>query len=235
MDQLEYIGQRVEEGFAQQGARAQEVLSRIDARYDDLLRTFDSEAENGPRLFTLVPADRKWRKPGWLTQRFRLTLLCEHSRLPVHILSSEPETGVYEIERPRAWVVSVAPIVKLAAQVISVALPMAKAAAEIHLDAEHWKQLQGEIDAAQEGLLLLSEALTEPGNLDPTPALAMDSESEPVGSALRELHALLRERDPGFGGLEKVRNKRREVIWVHPQFLQTYRPPPPLVPGGPGS
>src|SRR5438067_3463028 len=35
---------------------------------------------------------------------------------------------------------------------------------------------------------------------------------------------------PGFGGLEKVRNNRREAIWVHPQFVQIYQPPPPLVP-----
>lgn len=34
------------------------------------------------------------------------------------------------------------------------------------------------------------------------------------GSVLRELHALLKEQDPanGFGGLERVQNKRREFL-----------------------
>ena len=42
------------------------------------------------------------------------------------------------------------------------------------------------------------------------------------GSILRELHALLKEEDPSFGGLEKVQNKRREFLWVHPQFVNEY-------------
>ena len=44
------------------------------------------------------------------------------------------------------------------------------------------------------------------------------------GSMLRELHGLLKEKDPlgGFGGLEQVQNKRREFLWVHPQFVDEY-------------
>jgi internalin A len=44
------------------------------------------------------------------------------------------------------------------------------------------------------------------------------------GSVLRELHAILKEQDPanGFGGLERVQNKRREFLWVHPKFVGEY-------------
>ena len=35
---------------------------------------------------------------------------------------------------------------------------------------------------------------------------------------LRELHAFLKERDPGFGGMVRVQNTRREFLWGHPQF-----------------
>jgi hypothetical protein len=43
-------------------------------------------------------------------------------------------------------------------------------------------------------------------------------------SELRELHALLKEKDPTgtFGGLARVQNKRREFLWVHPQFVGEY-------------
>ena len=42
------------------------------------------------------------------------------------------------------------------------------------------------------------------------------------GAMLRELHALLQAKDPGFGGLVRVQNKRREFLWVHPQFVSQY-------------
>ena len=42
------------------------------------------------------------------------------------------------------------------------------------------------------------------------------------GSLLRELHVLLKEQDPGFGGLARVQNKRREFLWIHPQFIDEY-------------
>ena len=34
----------------------------------------------------------------------------------------------------------------------------------------------------------------------------------------REFQALLKAKDPGFGGLVRVMNKRQEFLWVHPQF-----------------
>ncbi len=42
------------------------------------------------------------------------------------------------------------------------------------------------------------------------------------GGTLRELQALLKARDPGFGGLVRVRNKRQEFLWVHPRFEGEY-------------
>jgi hypothetical protein len=42
------------------------------------------------------------------------------------------------------------------------------------------------------------------------------------GSALRELHALFKAKDPGFGGLVRVMNKRQEFLWVHEKFAGEY-------------
>jgi hypothetical protein len=42
------------------------------------------------------------------------------------------------------------------------------------------------------------------------------------GNLLRELHALIKEKDPSFGNLVRVRNKRQEYLWVHPQFESEY-------------
>lgn len=42
------------------------------------------------------------------------------------------------------------------------------------------------------------------------------------GATLREFHVLLKAKDPGFGGLVRIMNKRQEFLWVHPQFEQKY-------------
>jgi hypothetical protein len=42
------------------------------------------------------------------------------------------------------------------------------------------------------------------------------------GADLRQLHAWLKEKDPAFGGLVRVQNKRQEFLWVHPQFEEEY-------------
>ena len=42
------------------------------------------------------------------------------------------------------------------------------------------------------------------------------------GSTLRELHALLKSKDSGFGGLVRVMNKRQEFLWVHERFASEY-------------
>jgi hypothetical protein len=42
------------------------------------------------------------------------------------------------------------------------------------------------------------------------------------GAVLRQLHTWLKEKDPSFGGLIRVQNKRNEFLWVHPMFEGEY-------------
>lgn len=42
------------------------------------------------------------------------------------------------------------------------------------------------------------------------------------GAILREIQVLLKAKDPSFGGLVRVMNKRQEFLWVHPQFEKEY-------------
>jgi internalin A len=42
------------------------------------------------------------------------------------------------------------------------------------------------------------------------------------GATLREFQALLKAKDPSFGGLVRVRNKRNEFLWVHERFEGEY-------------
>jgi Leucine-rich repeat (LRR) protein len=227
-EDLQALRADVSEGF-------QATLSRIDERFQDYLRTLDDEAERGPRLFTLVPVDPSWKRPGWVKQRFRLTLYCEHSRLPVPLLSNNPQAGVYELEFSQEWVRKAAPVAKAVASVLSVVLPAAGAMAHIELGDTEWKKLKTEIDDAEKSLSSLVDSLAEgldhvAANDDEAQLADVRHDGEPSGAELRQLHELLRKHDVGYGGLVKVHNNRRQPMWVHPRYRSVYVPPPPDVP-----
>jgi len=48
------------------------------------------------------------------------------------------------------------------------------------------------------------------------------AEARDVTAVLRQLQAWLKEKDPSFGGLVRVQNKRQEFLWVHPRFEGEY-------------
>ena len=41
-------------------------------------------------------------------------------------------------------------------------------------------------------------------------------------ATLREIHALLKAKDPGFGGLVRVMNKHQEFLWVNERISGEY-------------
>ena len=42
------------------------------------------------------------------------------------------------------------------------------------------------------------------------------------GDTLRRLQTLIKENDPGFGGLVRVQDKQQQFLWVHPRFESEY-------------
>jgi internalin A len=54
--------------------------------------------------------------------------------------------------------------------------------------------------------------------------------SKAQGAGLRILQAFLKEKDPEFGGLIRVRNRRNEFLWIHPKFEKEYNLDPPVFP-----
>jgi hypothetical protein len=66
----------------------QRILSKVDDTFTGLLQTLTDEAKEGPRLFSLVPVNRSSFNPKkWTSEKFKLTLWCEHSRLPLPTLN----------------------------------------------------------------------------------------------------------------------------------------------------
>jgi hypothetical protein len=56
--------------------------------------------------------------------------------------------------------------------------------------------------------------------------------ARPEGSLLRAIHAILKDRDPSYAGLERVRDRNR-YLWVHPRFTTNYGWTAPIAPTAP--
>jgi hypothetical protein len=224
----------VDNGFDSLTVQLRTILSQADEQYKALLTTLTDPAKDGPRLFSFEPVDPGfWDKPNWIAQKFRLTLWCEHSRLPLTALNPKDDpSGVYEIELTREWLKRASPILRIISGTLKLALPIAIPGTQLATNDTEYKaiseQLTFGVKSAESflqgseklGEWLVDQDLTE---LDQT-AEHTRSTIRAQGSVLRELHALLKEKDPahGFGGLERVQNKRREFLWVHPKYVGEY-------------
>lgn len=205
----------------------QRILSQGDANFTALMQTLIDEAKEGPRLFSFQPIE-----PGffglsnWVNQKFRLTLWCEHSRLPLPALNGEKDRrGVYDLTLPREWFVKAAPFFKVLTTTLSLVLPVASSATKLLMDDASYKRIEKELDLGQksiESVLKGGEKLGGWLGRSDAPDLEHGEAVRAQGAILRELHAFLKEQDPKFGGLVRVQNKRQEFLWVHPQFEKEY-------------
>jgi len=208
--------------------RTRSILSRVDNAYAGLLQVLTDEAKEGPRLFSFVPVDRSNFNPQkWMKAKFRLTLWCERSRLPLPALNGKHDKkGVYEIELTRDWFKKAGPYLKLLTGTLSLVLPVASSGIKLALDDTAYKAIEEQLDFGKSVIdATIGEEAQVGDFMGPTDKTTLWERGEAVrarGANLRELHALLKAKDAGFGGLVRVMNKRQEFLWVHPQFEKEY-------------
>jgi internalin A len=201
------------------------IMSKVDDVFKGIMTALTDEAKEGPRLFNMEPAEPGFfGKPKWLAQKFRIALWCEHSRLPVWALGDDKQ-GVYEMDVPRDWFVRAAPFLRILGTTLSLALPVASAATKVLLDDAIFKGIEKQLDLGQKSVESLVKGGENIGGWlieDDSPDIQNDARVRAEGAVLRQLHAWLKEKDPGFGGLVRVQNKRQEFLWVHPMFEAEY-------------
>jgi hypothetical protein len=204
----------------------QRILSKVDDSFNTMLQTMLDEAKDGPRLFSFQPIDSGFLDlPSWMGKKFRVTLWCEHSRLPLPALNGEKsKDGVYDLELPREWFVKAAPWLKLISGTLSLVLPVASSTIKVAVDDAVYNSFEKELDSGQKAIESVSKGLDKAKDL--LGQKSFDTEhgeaTEARGALLRQLHSWLKQKDPKFGGLVRVRNKRQEFLWVHPQFESEY-------------
>ena len=205
----------------------QSILSRVDDAYTGLMQSLTDEVKEGPRLFSFQPVEPGFfDRPGWINQKFRLTLWCEHSRLPLTQLNGPASTeGVYELNLPREWFEKAAPFLKVLTSTLSLVLPVAASATKLVVDEATYKGLENELDLGEKSLdsvLKVGETSAAWLGRGDAPELENGEGFRARGAVLRQLHAWLKKRDPGYGGLVRVQNKQQQYLWVHPLFEHEY-------------
>ncbi|MFM7189416.1 MAG: hypothetical protein ACKOX2_01170, partial [Microcystaceae cyanobacterium] len=140
----------------------------------------------------------------------------------------DSKLGIYEIEISREWFIKAKPLIKTMTTTLSLVLPVAASFNKFVLDENAYKTIEEQLDLGQKALestLKSSELLTnQTSEQFENPEMGNLIEAE--GSVLRELHAILKRKDPDFIdlGLEKVPTKESKIPWrwVHPQFVKEY-------------
>ncbi|MEH2337510.1 leucine-rich repeat domain-containing protein [Nostoc sp.] len=202
------------------------ILSQVDQQFAVLMQMLTDEAKDGPRLFSFKPVDPKFfDRPKWISAKFQLTLWCEHARQPLPALNpNNKKKGVYELDLQREWFTKAVPYLRILTGTLSLVLPVAASTTKFILDDTTYKAIEEQLDLGQKSIesTLKGSDMALAGKSKSDASFLEGDAIRAQGSILRELHALLKEKDPSFGGLVRVQNKRREFLWVHPQFVDEY-------------
>ena len=228
------------EGFADTRSRLEElrqhnlvldqnlkrIMSQVEDAFRGVMQTITDEGKDGPRLFSLEPVDRsKFNPNGWVKKKFRVTLWCEHTHLPLPLLNKNDKEGVYEFDVTREWFATAAPFLKVLTGALSLMLPVAISAAKLSLGEAAYKRLERQLDfgkSCAEAMLNATEKTAEWLIEKDGPEVDRTGVIRAHGGVLREFQTWLKKEDPGFGDLRKVLNKQKEFLWVHRDFEKEY-------------
>lgn len=189
-----------------------------------VIKALSAEITDCPRLFTLVPKDKKkWDpKKAWETG-YELTLWCEH---PGH--EHPCEGAPYGLNLPKDWLKKASPYISVVSKTLRIAVPIAGAAVGMALDEAELTNITDDIKFMEK----LSAAL--PGEIG-RGHQRLDGETgltHAEGAGLRSLRALLFEQDQqrAFGGLQRVFTASGDYLWICPAHYPEYDPGLPKLP-----
>ena len=130
--------------------------------------------------------------------------------------------------KPREWLVAVAPVAKLVGKALGAMIRTSTAGLlsggtidEVSKQFEFGQQMLDSITQTAE----FAADVADVESLQTGP-IQQGHVIEASGAGLRRLHAFLQKGDPGFGGLERVRDlKLGQFKWVHRKFKEIYERP----------
>lgn len=219
--------------LSKQGEQIKLLRSYMEDQFRKAMNALADEAKNGPRLFSIVPIQAKAFNPKKLTtDYYRLTLYCEHSRLPLYMIDREHDNGrgVYEIELTKEWFIKATKYISTVAQVLSIASPVVGSGIQLALKDSDFKMIEQEFKltmSTTQNVLAVGKTAEDGLMSSDLPNSIDENDPDPLraeGAALRELHGILQKEDTSanYGGLVRVMDNQGKFLWVHPQFEGEY-------------
>lgn len=206
--QLSRLEGKLDQGFAAVQQGIAELNSRLASYVMAILQALASEAREGPRFFTLEPAEGNWRRP--VSQRYRLHLWCEAEGCQ-HPVQEEGK-GFYEFDDTRPWVKTLAPYANFIAGVLKALLPLISPAVNVLYGAKTVETmgLKDHLDLMKEGTAKLLGKI----EVAEHPRLHQGIVTEGERYGLLALHSLLRTLDP---------HQERLGLTIVPTYTGEYR------------
>jgi Leucine-rich repeat (LRR) protein len=214
------------------GGRLVEHLVARDEKLNDILESIDDEVRNGPWMASIDELPRSAFRPQITKVSLRLSLWCEHARLPLSVLRDDPEAGVYDLQVPREWLVKAAPYLRLGLALLRTFVPIVGAGLDGVVPDPARGALGDQLKAAGDSLAPVIDEAGSYRALEGDPDAVVRAE-RPDAAVLRQLQHMIADQDPTFGGLERVRlptGGPTRYKWVDPRFLGLYRMDVPTIP-----
>jgi internalin A len=193
-----------------------------------ILKVVSSEITDCPRLFTLTPERPVLtRRLRFHQQHYRLILWCEH---PDH-WHSWPAAS-YSLEKPKGWLITIAPYATLVFKALQLVVPIAASAAEVALPARQFEDAKRQLELMKTLIAALPTQKIE-DQLEFVDPDSADWLTWAAGEAARGLREVLFEHDrmKAFGGLRHVISPSGEILWVCAVHYRHYDPGLPSIPG----
>lgn len=208
--QLTRIEDKIDSGYADIRREIDGLHSQVANYVMALMQAMASESKEGPRLFTIEPADGNWRR--LFNLRCRLTLWCEAEGCQHPVL--EEGRGVYDFKASREWVRRAAPYANFVAGVLKTLLPMVAPAVDAYFGPKTIEGLgvKEHLDLMKEGTgnLLMEIEVSAPSRL------RRGDLSDAERAGVLALHALIRDLDPQHArlGLRRMPTYTGGYLWL---------------------
>jgi internalin A len=221
--------QELSEGQRQLLTGQRELLERLQQQSELIARNFTRQwnlemkriETECPNTFILMPGERGFNPKNWISQEYRLYLVCQHPPGP-HVVGKG-----YSLRQAETWWAEVSPWLGYLLKFLKYGMPMSKVTG---LD-ELADLTEEAIKQMEQGIKVLEQINTDLPKLETAESMKrmaaqphMGDEVELMGPALRALHTFLKQADQAqvWGGLHKTLTPDGNILWLCGEHRQPY-------------
>ncbi|GCF11028.1 COR domain-containing protein [Dictyobacter arantiisoli] len=212
---LEYLQQ--EDQLILETLRQQsELIARNFTRQWNLeMQRIEAECPN--TFFLTLGANHRWNPKNWISQEYRLYLVCQHPSRP-HAVGEG-----YTLRASEEWWQKISPWLNHLINFLKFGIPLGVAAGAIY-NTINIESLQAHIDLMEQITYSIPEIVGEHILDDVISQTQEHHEGQAEGSALRALYGFLKtvDSDRSWGGLNKTITSDGNILWLCGEHRKQY-------------